>query len=496
MVTVRPFAALRPARHLVAEVIAPPYDVVDRSEAAALAQGKPHSFLHVSRAEIDLPDQADPYHPDVYARARVNLEAFVADGVLVRDGSPTFTIYRQTMGGRSQTGLVATVSIDEYAAGLIKKHELTTLAKEADRIAHFDAADANTEPIFLTYRAAAAVREIVDRWVAQHAPDMDVTANDGVAHQLWIVADPAVATAIAEAFAQVPALYIADGHHRAASAAKVGQRRRAAVAAVASAAASVGDVAAGDTSAGGVGGGDTGARGAQAGDVAAGRPGGVDAGLGGSGREFDYVMAVLFPSDELGVFDYNRVVHGLNGLSPREFLTRLADAGFEVVAAKAGESAAPYRPKRKGEFGMFLAGNWYAVRARTVASDGAGVPIEAGAVAGEDGVAEAPGLAGAEVVAGEDGVAGLDVSILQDRVLAPILGIANPRADARIEFVGGIRGLEALAEKAGADGVAFALHPVSVEDLMRVADAGAIMPPKSTWFEPKLASGLFVHELS
>jgi uncharacterized protein (DUF1015 family) len=399
-------------------VIAPPYDVVDRSEAAALANGRPHSFLRVSRAEVDLPNQPNPYHSEVYAQARTNLEAMVDDGVLVRDPAPTFTIYRQTMGGRTQTGVVGAVSIDEYASGLIKKHELTTLDKEADRIAHFDAADADTEPIFLTYRASPSIAAIVDQWVAAHAPSVDIEADDGVAHQIWIVDAPSTVEALKEAFTQVAALYIADGHHRAASAAKVGQRRRAA------------------------------------------RPG-----FSGD-EEFNYAMAVLFPADQLGVFDYNRVVHDLAGMNPEEFLTRLR-ADFEVVPAPGGPAAGAYRPQRKGEFAMYLAGQWYVMRLRE---------------------------AGAQV--SDNPVASLDVSVLQDRVLAPILGIANPRADSRIEFVGGIRGLDTLARRAGSDGVAFALHPVSVEDLMGIADAGEIMPPKSTWFEPKLASGLFVHELS
>ncbi|MDR3202239.1 MAG: DUF1015 family protein [Bifidobacteriaceae bacterium] len=415
MVTVRPFAALRPAPGREADVVAPPYDVVSRAEARALAAGRPWSFLRVSRPELELAEPLDPYSAEVYARARGNLESFVAQGVLVRDAEPGFSIYRQTLDGRSQTGLVATVSIDEYASGLIKQHELTTVDKEADRIAHFDAADANTEPIFLTYRARASIDALVSGWVGSRAPDCDLTTDDAVTHQIWKVTASAAVASLEAAFGDVPALYIADGHHRAASAAKVGQRRRAA------------------------------------------RPGWT------GDEEFNYVMAVVFPDEQLRVFDYNRVVKDLGGLTPAGLLAGLAaDFSVEVV----GGAGAPHRPARKGEFGMFLDGKWHALRVR-------------------DGVADPA-----------DPVASLDVAVLQARVLAPLLGVANPRADGRIAFVGGSRGLAALEAAAGASGVAFAVHPVAVQDLASVADAGQIMPPKSTWFEPKLASGLFIHELA
>ena len=412
MATIRPFAALRPAPQYAEETIALPYDVMNREEASKMAEGKPHSFLHITRSEIDLPQTADAYSPDVYRKAKSNLEERLSEGALIREDRPMFYVYRQTMDGRMQTGLVACFSIDEYQNNIIKKHELTRVEKEQDRINHFSACSANTEPVFLTYRGNSKISMLTEKIKAESDPVYDMTTPDGIGHTLWLVSDDKEIADLTAYFAEIPALYIADGHHRSASAVKVGLRRR------------------------------------EENPAYTGQ------------EEFNYFMAVIFPDSELRIFDYNRVVRDLNGMTDSELLEKLAEC-FDVE----NRGAAAYRPEAKHIFSMYLNKNWYKLAAKSsILSDNA--------------------------------VKGLDVSILQDHVLCPLLGIEDPRTDHRIDFVGGIRGLAELERRADTDmKVAFALYPVSVEELMRISDQGMIMPPKSTWFEPKLGSGLFVHEL-
>lgn len=413
MAIVRPFRAIRPVPDKAAEVVSLPYDVMNRAEAARMAEGKPHSFLHICRSEIDLPDLADPYDPQVYEKARDNIQRWLAEGIFVEDTEPTYYFYRQTMDGNTQTGIVACVSVDEYLDGTIKKHEYTRAEKELDRIRHFDVCNTDTEPVFLTYRRSAELDGIVRDYTAGTAPEFDLITEDGVGHAFWVLRDPAVGARIADIFQRIPALYIADGHHRSASACKVGQKRR-------------------------------------------------EANPGYTGdEEFNYFMAVVFPDRELRIFDYNRVVRDLYGRSPEEFLAAVGDAGFRIE--KTGD--APVRPDRKHVFGMNLLGTWY-----RLALDPGRIP--------------------------EDPIGSLDVSLLQDLLLGPVLGIEDPRTDKRIDFVGGIRGLAGLEKRVSEDmAVAFALYPVAIEDLLSVADQGEVMPPKSTWFEPKLGSGLFLHRL-
>ncbi len=415
MATVRPFAALRPPKNLAEKVSSLPYDVMNHDEAVAMARGNAQSFLHVCRADIDT-SEALIHAPETYAKSRENLEKFVAAGTLVRDEKPCFYIYRQMLWGRVQTGIVGCASVDEYLDGTIRKHELTRKEKELDRIEHFDACSAQTEPVFLAYRKHEGIAAVVREWIRFHRPDYDFRTDDGVSHILWKVDDDAAIAAIRDGFAEVPALYIADGHHRTASSAAVSARRRAAHP-----------------------------------DYA-------------GTEEFNFLMAVIFCDEDLFIMDYNRVVRDLNGLGEAEFLAKISEK-FDVAPAG---TPGPFAPRRKHEFGMFLGGRWYAVAARAGTFDEA------------------------------DPIASLDCAILQANLLAPVLGIADPRTDARIDFVGGIRGLgelERRCRESGNGAVAFALFPVTMADLFRVADAGEIMPPKSTWFEPKLRSGLFLHEI-
>lgn len=416
MATVRPFRAVRPTSELAERVAALPYDVMNSAEAREMVKDNPHSFLHVDKSEVDLPEGTDLYSDEVYAKAAANIQQMVSDGVLVKDEQPSMYIYRLVMDGREQNGLVVTSSIDDYANDVIKKHELTRAEKEEDRIRHVDTTDFHTGPIFLTYPHRAGVDVTVSDWKAAHAPVYDFTAEDGVQHTVWVIDDQAVIDALVDDFAAVPATYIADGHHRAASAVKVGMRRREA------------------------------------------KPDWTEA------DEFNYFLTVLFPDDQLAIMDYNRVVTDLNGLSSEEFLAKVRSAGFEVVPAT---GQGPHRPTGRHEFGMLLDGEWFVLTAKP------------------------------EIVDESDPIKRLDVSILQERVLAPILGIGDPRTDKRIDFVGGIRGLEELEKRCREDmKVAFALNPTSMQDLFDIADSGNIMPPKSTWFEPKMRSGLFLHSLS
>lgn len=409
MSDIRPFRALRPRPELAAHVAAPPYDVVFSAEARHLAQGKPYSFLHINKPEIDLPENLNPYDDHVYAQGAANLRRFLAEGVFVREDEPRFYLYEQRMGDHRQTGLVCAASVEEYDQGLIKRHELTRRDKEDDRTRHIHELNANDEPVFLTYRQRGDIDALVEQ-ARQQAPLYDFVADDGVGHRLWVVPRE-LTLPVQQAFRQVPALYVADGHHRTAAAARVGRER------------------------------------AQANPHHRGD------------EPYAYFLAVLFPHNQLRILDYNRVVRDLNGLTPQEFLACL-EKGFTVHEAAAG------KPEKPHQFGMYLAGRWYRLEARE-GSFPATDPIHS-----------------------------LDVSILQENVLAPILGIADPRTDPRIDFIGGIRGWGALEERVRQGwAVAFALYPTSLEQVMAVADAGLIMPPKSTWFEPKLRSGLFLRTL-
>jgi uncharacterized protein (DUF1015 family) len=414
MAILRPFKALRPRKDSAESVLALPYDVMNRTEAKAMARGNARNFLHVTRSEIDLSDDIDAYDARVYAKSKENLDGFLRDGVLIREEKPKFYIYRQTMAGRTQTALVGCVSIDAYEKGEIKRHEHTRVEKEEDRIRHFDACDANTEPVFLTYRANAAVTRLTKGLTGASAPEYDFTSADGVGHALWTVDDDADISAFVSAFADVDALYIADGHHRSASAYKVGLKRR-----------------------------------SEHPDF-------------NGDEEFNFFMAAVFPADDLKILDYNRVVKDLAGMSASDFL---AEVEKRFTVEKRG--AERYAPEEKHCFGMFFGGSWYALRARE------------------------------DIIPNGDMIGALDVSVLQNGLLDPVLGVKEPRMDKRIDFIGGIRGLEELERRVREDmAVAFSLHPVSVEELIAVADLGLIMPPKSTWFEPKLGSGLFIHDLS
>lgn len=422
---VKPFAAVRPTASVADQVAALPYDVYDRVEAVAAVDGEPLSFLNIDRPETQFSADVDMYAPEVYAKARELFDARRADGTFVTEPAPCFYLYELTMNERPQTGVVACCAIDDYLENVIKKHENTLEKKELDRIRHIDALDAQTGPIFLTYRDSDAI-DILVAAVKKTAPLYDFAGEDGVTHRVWRMAAASEETACSQAyaglvaaFAKVPCAYIADGHHRAASAVKVGLARREA-----------------------------------------------NPGYDGT-EEFNYFMSVLFPASQLSILAYNRVVRDLNGLTKDEFLNALAgeNGPFEIIHKQESQ----LEPIDKGAVGMYLDREWY----------GLGVKPE---------------------FESSDPVEGLDVSILQEKVLAPILGIGDPRTDGRIEFVGGIRGLRELERKvnridARGDGpaVAFAMFPTSIDELLDVADAGRLMPPKSTWFEPKLRSGLFAH---
>lgn len=411
MAILRPFRAIRPADGFVEKVLAKPYDVMNRKEAAEMAEGNPCSFLHISRAEIDLPEVENPYSLPVYEKARDNIEKFVENGTMMMESKPMIYIYRQTMNGNVQTGIVGCVSIDDYADNVIKKHEFTRVEKEQDRINHFNICQANTEPVFLTYRDNQKVRTLVDGYIANNQKEYDVE-DDGVRHEVWAVKDDNVVNGICGLFGTIPELYIADGHHRTASAYKVGMKCR-----------------------------------EENPDYT-------------GNEEFNYFLAVVFPDADLKVFDYNRVVKDLNGHSINEFMEKVEAAGFEISEWNNGA----YRPEARNMFGMYLDNQWYKLVAK------------------------------ADIIP-EDVVGSLDVAILQNNLLEPILGIDDPRTNNRIDFVGGIRGLGELERRVAEDmTVAFSVHPVEISDIMNISDNDMVMPPKSTWFEPKLASGLFVHK--
>jgi uncharacterized protein (DUF1015 family) len=412
MALVRPFTGLRPAPGYAELVAAPPYDVVNETEARALATGKEYSFLHVSRPEIDLPQGTDPYSAEVYRKGRDNLDRMIADGVMVRDQAPCYYVYRLTMNEHQQTGLVAAASVQAYNRNRIKKHEFTRPVKEDDRVRNIESLNAQTGPVFLVYKHRPAIDDTLAA-TTRGAPQVDLTAADGIRHELWVVTEPAVIKHLDDQFEDLEALYVADGHHRSAAAARVAANREA-------------------------------------------------ENPGHNGEEsYNYFLTVIFPDNQMQILDYNRVIRDLNGHSKESFLEAVAKT-FLVKP-----STQPVKPAAPAEFGMYLQGQWFHLRLR----DGIEMPA--------------------------DPVSRLDVSLLADHLIAPILGITDPRRDDRIDFVGGIRGLDGLAARvdSGEMSLAFSLYPTQMSGLMEVADAGKVMPPKSTWFEPKLADGLVSHVL-
>jgi uncharacterized protein (DUF1015 family) len=408
---IKPFRALRPAPGRAAEVLAPPYDVLSSAEARGRAKGKPWSFLHISKPEIDLDPGIDPYDRAVYAKAAENLQRMVAANVLVRDANPLYYVYRLSgpdpRGGRAlkQTGLACVASLADYAINRVRKHEHTTPTKEDDRVRQIEAVNAETGPVMIAYPAAPEIDAILTR-VAEGRAEVDVTADDGVRHEMWVVADPAMIAKLTAAFDALPAIYIADGHHRSAAAARVAKAR------------------------------------------------------GGAGSHSDF-LAVVFPHHEMTILDYNRVMRDLNGHTPEALLAALREK-FTVTP-----SAEPVRPAASNEFAMVLAGNWYKLVLRP------------------------------DLVPANDPIGRLPVTLLAKHVIEPLFGIKDQRTDKRIDFVGGGRGLSELARRvqSGEMAAAFALYPTEMTDLMAVADAGEVMPPKSTWFEPKLADGMVNHVL-
>lgn len=409
MSIIRPFKGIRPADGLASSIAALPYDVYSSSEAREIVSSNPMSFLKIDRAETLLPAGTDIYSPEVYQTARRTLDSMIEDGLFIQDTEACYYIYALTMDGRTQTGLVGCASIDDYINNVILKHENTLAAKEEDRIHHVDACSAQTGPIFLAYRPYEPLRRIIEQEKSL-PPINDFVSDDGVRHQVWKISRQENIANIYKLFGQIPHLYIADGHHRAASAVKVGLMRRSA-----------------------------------------------DERYSGN-EEYNYFLSVLFPSDELCIYDYNRVITDRNGCTFDEFLDKIKDS-FEI--RKTGTDA--YQPEHKGEFGLYCEGNWYRLTAKSE-------------------------------LRSDDPVKGLDVSILQDHIIGPVFGINDPKTDPRICFIGGIRGLSALEKAADdVDGIAFSMYPTSMDELMSVADSGRLMPPKSTWFEPKLRSGLFIH---
>lgn len=412
MALIIPFKAVRPQQNFVSQIAALPYDVMTREEAQKAVKDNPLSFMHVEKSEIDVPDGTMNDDRIVYDTAKHNFDKMRKDGILIQDESPRFYIYRQRMGPHAQTGIVGLMSAAEYESGKIKKHELTRKDKEEDRIRHVDAVNAHTGPVFLCYRETQEINRIVNK-VISGVPEYDFTAEDGIVHTVWIVVDSKQIEDIKKNFSAVDALYIADGHHRAAAGATVARNRREQ-----------------DKSA-------------------------------HLSPEYESILAVFFPHTQLKVMDYNRAVKDLNGLTPEQFIEKIS-LTFTVSRDFTARS-----PQQFHDFGMYLGAQWYKLTIK-------------------DGIYNA-----------DDPVASLDAAILQDHLLEPVLGIKDPRVDDRIKFIGGIRGMDELEKLVNTDGftVAFSLHPTTMEQIIKVADAGAIMPPKSTWFEPKLRSGLFTHQL-
>lgn len=414
MAKIKAFKAIRPRDNLAEKVGAYPYDVLNSEEARELVKDNPYSFLHIDKAEIDLEEGIDIYDERVYKKAKENLDTFIEKGIFIKDNKESLYIYKQKMNDNEQTGLVVCASIDDYIENKIKKHEFTREDKEIDRIRHVDTTNANTGPIFLTYPYKVEITKVIEDYKKNNKPIFDFISDDGIAHVGWIIEEGEIINKLITSFMDVESLYIADGHHRTASAVKVGLKRR-------------------------------------------------EANPNYNGEEeFNYFLAVLFPSNELYIMDYNRVVMDLNGYTSEEYLKEVGK-NFTIEEYKVDE---PYRPRRKYEFGMYLDSKWYILNVKE------------------------------ELINKNDPLKRLDVSILQDYLLKPILGIDDPRICNRIDFIGGIRGLGELERRVD-EGmkVAFSMYPTSIDDLIEIADKGEVMPPKSTWFEPKLRSGLFIHEL-
>lgn len=410
MAEIRPFPAYRPETGWENKIAALPYDVYNREEATEVVKKNPDSFLAIDRAETGFGKEVDTYAPEVYKRAATLLRERIAEGKFIREEKPCYYLYEQVMNGRSQTGIVACASIDDYCNNVIKKHENTRADKEQDRIRHVDICNMQTGPIFLAYRTNDVLRSVTGQ-VKKQSPVYDFVSEDGIGHRVWVIADEEQIRTIHESFSRIPSIYIADGHHRCASAVKVGLKRR-----------------------------------QEKPDYT-------------GEEEFNYFLSVLFPDEELKIMDYNRVVRDLNGYTAEEFIQKISE-NFRVE-----EAESPYRPEKKGCFGMYLDEKWYKLSAMSH-------------------------------ILSEDAVEGLDVSLLQNHLLNPVLGIEDPKTDKRIDFVGGIRGLGELERRVHTDmRVAFSMYPTAIGELFAVADAGKLMPPKSTWFEPKLRSGLFLHDL-
>jgi uncharacterized protein (DUF1015 family) len=414
MATLKPFAALRPKPELAAQICELPYDVMSSDEAREMARGNPLSFLHVSKPEIDLPPGTDIYSPEVYAKGAENFQKLISQGALRQDSQPNFYLYRQIMGAHTQTGLVAAASCEEYLANIIKKHEFTRPDKEDDRVRHIETLNSQTGPVFLTYKAVGALNEFVAKKISK-TPAIDFTGKDGVRHSSWNISDPLDILFLQNQFAAIPFLYIADGHHRSAAAARVYLARK---------------------------------------SKAQSPKSKVEHG----GSTLDSFLAAIFPHNQMQILPYNRVLKDLNGLTPAELLKKLEDV-FNIVRL-----GAPV-PARKHELGFFMNHRWHTLTFKS------------------------------KLTAINDPIERLDVTLLQKNVLAPLFGIDDPRTSKKINFVGGIRGTAELEKlvNSGEYACAFSMFPTSIEDLMSIADAGGIMPPKSTWFEPKLRDAMFCH---
>lgn len=414
MANIHPFKGLRPVTNKVEKIASPPYDVLNSEEAREMAKENELSFLHVVKPEIDLPESTHIYDDTVYQKGKDNLQKLISEGHMEQDEKPTYYVYKQIMGDFEQVGLVVCASIEDYENDIIKKHEHTRAEKEADRVKHVETLNANTGPVFLTYKARKDIDDMIADFIKDNKPTYDFIADDEVKHIFWTIDDEALVNKITKKFEEIDYLYVADGHHRSASGTIVGQKRRA-------------------------------------------------ANPNHSGEEeYNFFLSVIFPHDQLHILDYNRVVKDLHGLSQTEFIQKVEE-NFTIEEISDNK---PYKPGAMHNFGMYLDGKWYKLRAKSHSFDA------------------------------NDPVSSLDVSILQNNLLSPILGIGNPRKDSRIDFVGGIRGLKHLAKRVDkGEAVAFSMYPTTIEQLMAIADAGKVMPPKSTWFEPKLRSGLIVHLL-
>lgn len=412
MSLIRPFTGLRPVQGRAEDVAAPPYDVLNSAEARRRVAGRQWSFLHISKPEIDLTEGTDPYTDAVYTKGAETLQAMINEGILARDDEPSYYFYKLVMGEHAQVGLVAVASVADYDTNRIRKHEFTRPDKEDDRVKNIDTLNTQTGPVFLTYRHSATIDDIASQ-LMRATPDVDITADDGVRHSLWVVSDKTLVEKLTRTFDAMDCLYIADGHHRSAAASRVAAVRK-------------------------------------------------SGNAGHTGEEsYNYFLSVIFPDNQMQILDYNRVITDLNGLGEQELLNRIGQA-FDLA-----ESNVAVGPTKNGEFGMYMKGNWYRLTLH------------------------------ADKIPANDPVASLDVSLLADQLIEPILGISDPRRDKRIDFVGGIRGLAELERRVDSGGmaVAFSLFATSIEQLMAVADSGNVMPPKSTWFEPKLADGLVSHVL-